>query len=103
MKKIIIKNPYASDAQRRKFHAMLQRGEIDAKTVKEFDKASKGKKLPAYKNPVKWLVFDKRNPTKNFARVDTEEKASRLMERLNRSAGRDQYDIISIEHYGDSD
>lgn len=38
--------PYKSDAQRRKFHAMLKKGEISAKTVKEFDKASKGKKLP---------------------------------------------------------
>lgn len=39
--------PYKSDAQRRKFHAMLRRGEIAAKTVREFDQASKGKKLPA--------------------------------------------------------
>jgi len=38
--------PYASEAQRRKFHAMLERGEISEQTVKEWDKASKGKKLP---------------------------------------------------------
>lgn len=38
--------PYKSDAQRRKFHAMLKRGEISKKTVDEFDSASKGKKLP---------------------------------------------------------
>lgn len=38
--------PYKSAAQRRKFHAMEARGEISHKTVKEFDKASKGKKLP---------------------------------------------------------
>lgn len=38
--------PYASDAQRRKFHAMENRGEISHSTVKEFDEASKGKKLP---------------------------------------------------------
>jgi len=38
--------PYKSDAQRRKFHAMEKKGEIDPKTVKEFDEASKGKKLP---------------------------------------------------------
>lgn len=39
--------PYKSDAQRRKFHAMESRGEISKKTVDEYDKASKGKKLPA--------------------------------------------------------
>ena len=38
--------PYKSNAQRRKFHAMESRGEISAKTVAEFDRASKGKKLP---------------------------------------------------------
>ena len=38
--------PYKSDVQRKKFHAMLKRGEIDAATVAEFDQASKGKKLP---------------------------------------------------------
>ena len=39
-------SPYVSNAQRRKFHAMEKRGEISHKTVREFDKASKGKKLP---------------------------------------------------------
>lgn len=38
--------PYKSDSQRRKFHAMEERGEISPKVVKEFDKSSKGKKLP---------------------------------------------------------
>lgn len=38
--------PYKSDAQRRKFHAMEARGQISSKVVKEFDKASKGMKLP---------------------------------------------------------
>ena len=38
--------PYKSDAQRRKFHAMEDRGEISAATVHEFDEASKGKDLP---------------------------------------------------------
>jgi hypothetical protein len=38
--------PYKSDAQRRFFHAAEERGEISPKTVKEFDRASKGKKLP---------------------------------------------------------
>ena len=38
--------PYKSDAQRRKFHAMANRGEISKKTVSEYDKATKGKKLP---------------------------------------------------------
>jgi len=39
--------PYKSDAQRKKFHAMAARGEISPDTVKEYDQASKGKKLPA--------------------------------------------------------
>ena len=40
--------PYASEAQRRLFHAKENRGEISRKTVREFDKASKGRKLPEY-------------------------------------------------------
>jgi len=35
-----------SKAQRGKFHAMEERGEISHKVVEEWDKASKGKKLP---------------------------------------------------------
>ncbi len=38
--------PYKSEAQRKKFHAMLKKGKIDKATVDEWDKASKGKKLP---------------------------------------------------------
>lgn len=38
--------PYKSDAQRRKFHALLQKGQISQKVVKEFDQASKGMELP---------------------------------------------------------
>ena len=38
--------PYKSEAQRGKFHALEDRGEISHATVKEFDKASKGKDLP---------------------------------------------------------
>jgi hypothetical protein len=38
--------PYKSKAQMMKFHAMEQRGEISRKTVREFDEASRGKKLP---------------------------------------------------------
>lgn len=38
--------PYKSNAQRRYFHAAEERGDISASTVEEFDKASKGKKLP---------------------------------------------------------
>lgn len=38
--------PYKSDAQRRKFHAMEARGQISPRVVAEFDRASKGKKLP---------------------------------------------------------
>lgn len=45
--------PYKSDAQRRKFHALLEEGKISPKTVKEFDQASKGKKLPERVKPKK--------------------------------------------------
>lgn len=38
--------PYKSDAQRRKFHQLLKEGKISAKTVAEFDQASRGKHLP---------------------------------------------------------
>jgi hypothetical protein len=38
--------PYKSEAQRKKFHAMAARGEISQRTVREWDKKSKGKKLP---------------------------------------------------------
>ena len=39
--------PFKSKAQRRKFYAMLERGEIDESTVREWEKATpKGKKLP---------------------------------------------------------
>ncbi len=38
--------PYKSEAQRRKFHALLKKGKISKETVEEFDSASKGKKLP---------------------------------------------------------
>ena len=38
--------PYKSDAQRRLFHAKEARGEISHSTVSEWDRASKGMKLP---------------------------------------------------------
>lgn len=41
--------PYVSDKQRKYFHYAESVGKIAPKVVKEFDKASKGKKLPEYK------------------------------------------------------
>jgi len=38
--------PYRSDAQRRKFHALLEQGKISRSVVDEFDKASEGMNLP---------------------------------------------------------
>lgn len=38
--------PYKSDAQRKKFHALLAEGKISKDTVDEYDKASAGMKLP---------------------------------------------------------
>lgn len=49
--------PYKSQAQRKKFHAMLERGEIKESIVKEFDKASKGKKLPERKSKLTKAVL----------------------------------------------
>lgn len=44
--------PYKSDAQRRFFHsAGAKRAGISKKTIKEFDKESKGKKLPEKISP----------------------------------------------------
>lgn len=43
--------PYASRKQQKKFHAMESRGEISPAVVAEFDRASKGKKLPEKVKP----------------------------------------------------
>ena len=40
--------PYKSDAQRRKFHALLAQGKISKAVVAEFDRASKGLTLPEH-------------------------------------------------------
>lgn len=54
--------PYKSKAQQAKFHAMLSEGKISKKVVDEFDKASKGKKLPERITPKKsnpWTTMKK--------------------------------------------
>lgn len=38
--------PYKSKAQRAKFHILEKEGKISHKTVAEWDRKSKGKKLP---------------------------------------------------------
>lgn len=45
--------PYKSEAQRKKFHLLLKQGKVSQKMVDEFDKASKGKKLPERVAPKK--------------------------------------------------
>jgi hypothetical protein len=40
--------PYASNAQRKKFHVLEKQGKISHRKVKEFDRASKGKHLPEH-------------------------------------------------------
>ena len=45
--------PFKSQAQRRKFYAMLARGEISKAKVEEWEKATKGKKLPERVKPKK--------------------------------------------------
>jgi hypothetical protein len=44
----MLTKPYVSEAQRGKFHAMEDRGEISHATVAHWDKASKGKHLPQH-------------------------------------------------------
>lgn len=46
----ILLKPYVSDAQRKKFHAMENRGEMSHATVAHWDKESKGKDLPEHVN-----------------------------------------------------
>jgi len=43
--------PYKSKAQERAFHAKERAGEISPGVVAEFDRASKGKRLPARVKP----------------------------------------------------
>jgi len=38
--------PYVSNAQRKKFHVLLEQGKISPDVVKEYDEASKGLNLP---------------------------------------------------------
>jgi hypothetical protein len=45
--------PYKSQAQAAKFHELLKEGKISASTVLEFDRASKGRKLPKRVNKTK--------------------------------------------------
>ena len=40
--------PYRSDAQRKKFHVLLKQGKISESVVDEYDKASKGLRLPEH-------------------------------------------------------
>lgn len=43
--------PYKSAAQRAKFHILEKQGKISPAVVQEFDRASKGKKLPKRVKP----------------------------------------------------
>lgn len=47
--------PYKSNQQRKYFHWAEEQGKISPKVVKEFDQASKGKKLPKYSRTKKAL------------------------------------------------
>lgn len=44
---------YKSEAQRKKFHQLLKEGKIKESVVKEFDAATKGKKIPERIKPTK--------------------------------------------------
>lgn len=60
--------PYKSEAQRKKFHAMLEKGEIKKSTVDEFDKASAGMKLPERVSPKK-APTAKKQPVKSIQQL----------------------------------
>jgi hypothetical protein len=49
----VIQVPYKSKAQARAMHAKAARGEISKKTIKEWDRKTKGKKLPERKHKKK--------------------------------------------------
>lgn len=53
--------PYVSASQRGKFHVLEKQGKISHATVKEFDKASKGKKLPYHKAKAGLARHDKKS------------------------------------------
>lgn len=66
--------PYKSDAQRRFFHAAEARGDIKPSTVNEFDKASKGMKLPEHvKKMYEGGVIDKEEYEDFQARYDLQD------------------------------
>lgn len=60
--------PYVSDKQRKFFHTKTAKAEgITSKVVKEFDKASKGKKLPkTVKKPTRAMVAKSLKKTKGY-------------------------------------
>lgn len=60
--------PYKSDAQRKKFHAMLEKGEIKKSVVDEYDKASAGMKLPERVGPKK-APPSKKQPVKSIQQL----------------------------------
>lgn len=62
--------PYESDAQRRYFNSPAGKAKIGAKTVAEFNKASKGMKLPERKGD-----GDEGAPPKTYKEHEVREKA----------------------------
>lgn len=59
--------PYKSEAQRKKFHEMKERGEISADVVSEWDKASHGMKLPERVGPKKEEAPKPKGPWSDLA------------------------------------
>lgn len=89
--------PYKSASQRRFFHAAEARGDISSKTVNEFDKASKGKKLPEKvkkyakggevmgfaKSLIKHKILENRKKLWRGGEVETDESDSNEVLRRN--------------------
>lgn len=92
--------PYVSEAQRRKFHAMENRGEISPATVREWDKATKGKKLPQHVKKAAELGF----ALGYSAFAPAIEKAARKMPHFTSQKRpekvKDVYKAIKREHPG---
>jgi len=51
--------PFKSEAQRKKFYLMAEKGEIPKETVKEWQKETGKKKLPRYARLKKHMSGDK--------------------------------------------
>lgn len=92
-------NPYKSEAQRRKLHAMAERGEISPDVVAEFDKESEGVELPERVNPAIYVITNG-DTGKVTHEIRDRAKAMKTLAALNRIAGYKQYFLMTFDSMG---